>query len=307
MCTGIYIKTKDNKFIFARTLEFGAPLKWKQFSFDNLKGTFGKFIGTDKWYMIDGMNTHGLFVGTFFFPGNEKQYNNQDLPNKLNLYTSEINYYLLKTCSSINDVKNFVKDINIKLTIINNVNFSLHWMVCDTKGKSVIIEVLNGNVMIYENPLNVITNSPPFPHHLKFLEENYLSISKYTIPGSCYQGTGQGDPGNFYQLKEKAPKPGLPGDSTSPSRLIRAFFYVKSLIEPKNSNEGMESALRILHNFDIPIGSVIDKENNEIEVTEYTVAYSINDFKMKYAPYGYIMNNDTKSWEQTSQPVELCE
>ena len=31
----------------------------------------------------------------------------------------------------------------------------------------------------------------------------------------------------------------------------------------------MESALRILHNFDIPIGSVIDKENNEIEVTEY--------------------------------------
>ena len=98
--------------------------------------------------MIDGMNTHGLFVGTFSWK--RKQYNNQDLPNKLNLYTSEINY-LLKTCSSINDVKNFVKDINIKLTIINNVNFSLHWMVCDTKGKSVIIEVLNGNVMIYEN------------------------------------------------------------------------------------------------------------------------------------------------------------
>ena len=30
MCTGIFIKTKDGKFIFARTLEFGVYLKWKQ-------------------------------------------------------------------------------------------------------------------------------------------------------------------------------------------------------------------------------------------------------------------------------------
>ena len=43
MCTGIFIKTKDGKFIFARTLEFGVYLKWKQFCSLNIKGTIDTF------------------------------------------------------------------------------------------------------------------------------------------------------------------------------------------------------------------------------------------------------------------------
>ena len=53
----------------------------------------------------------------------------------------------------------------------------------------------------------------------------------------------------------------------------------------------MEAALRILHNFDIPYGSVEDKKTGKKEVTEYTVAYSLNDNKVKYAPYGYVQQN----------------
>ena len=307
MCTGIIIRTKDNKTIFSRTLEFGAPLEWKQFCFKKLKGTYGRFIGTKKWYMTDGVNKAGLFVGTFFFPCNEKEYNKKNIKGKVNLFTSEVNEYLLKECKSIDDVKEVSKKMNIKLTTIQNNSFSLHWIVCDKKGNSVVLEVLKGKLMVYENPVSVITNSPGFPKHLEFLN-NYLPVSKFTVPGSCYQGTGQGDPGNFYPLDGKAPVPGLPGDPTSPSRFIRAWFYVKSLPKPKNTKEGLEAALRIMHNFDIPLGSVIEK-NGEIEITEYTVAYSINDYKVKYAPYGYIQKsakNKNKNWIQTSKPVKLC-
>ena len=66
MCTGIIIRKKNNKIIFARTLEFGAPLEWKQFYFQKMKGTYGRFIGIKKWYITAGVNNSGLFAGTFF-------------------------------------------------------------------------------------------------------------------------------------------------------------------------------------------------------------------------------------------------
>ena len=82
MCTGIFIKTKDGKFIFARTLEFGVYLKWKQFCSLNIKGTIGHFQNSKQGFMTDGLNKNGLFVGTFFFPHNDNQYPKKEDPNK---------------------------------------------------------------------------------------------------------------------------------------------------------------------------------------------------------------------------------
>ena len=85
MCTGIFIKTKDGKFIFARTLEFGVYLKWKQFCSLNIKGTIGHFQNVKQGFMTDGLNSNGLFVGTFFFPHNDNQYPKKEDPNKIEL------------------------------------------------------------------------------------------------------------------------------------------------------------------------------------------------------------------------------
>jgi len=98
---------------------------------------------------------------------------------------------------------------------------------------------------------------------------------------------------------------GLPGDNTSQSRFIRAHFYNENIPIPKNSKIGMERLLRVLHNFDIPLGSVIDKKTNEKEITEYTVCYDINNFTMEYANYGYIRGKNG-AWHQTTTPVIKC-
>jgi len=118
--------------------------------------------------------------------------------------------------------------------------------------------------------------------------EKYNFLSKYNKPNSISQGTGA---------------LGMPGDSTSKSRFVRAHFFRQNMLTPKNSTECLEAILRILHNFDIPLGSVEDRKTKELEVTEYTVAYCLNDYCMKYAPYGYIKNDD--QWVQTDHPVEL--
>ncbi len=289
MCTGIFIKTKDGKFIFARTLEFGVYLKWKQFCSLNIKGTIGHFQNVKQGFMTDGLNSNGLFVGTFFFPHNDNQYPKKEDPNKINLETGDVNLYLLKNCKNVGEVITLVPRLHILETKLNGELFSLHWLVCDKSGLCIVLEMQNKELNIYRNPYNVITNSPDFPKQVKNVNK-YTFLSKYNKPHSLSEGSGA---------------LGIPGDSTSMSRFVRAHFFRENMVVPENSKTGMEAALRILHNFDIPYGSVEDKKTGKKEVTEYTVAYSLNDNKVKYAPYGYVIDKNNE-WKQSDNPVKKC-
>ena len=288
MCTGILIRSKNDKLIFARTLEFGIPFNWIQYCDNNIIATFGNLPGKKDYYMTDGLNRHGLLVATFFFPHNDSQYNKAALTNKINIYTGNLNEYLLNNCKNVSDVIDLLPQLNILETNIDNQLFSLHWAVIDNTGKFIVLENKNGITHYYQNDANVITNSPTFPEHIQELK-NFSYLSKYNKPNTLSQGTGA---------------LGLPGDSSSKSRFIRANFYQKNLPPPSNSKEGIKAILRIMHDFDIPLGSVVDRKTKQMEATQYTVAYSINDFYNKYANYGnkFIDN----SWKYTENPVKPC-
>ena len=288
MCTGILIKTKNNKYIFARTLEFGIPFDWVQYCSDYIIGTIGFLEDLKKGYMTDGLNKHGLFVGTFFFPHYNSQYNIKDIKSKINIETGEVNEFLLNKCRNVKDVLRILTKLNILETKIHNQLFSLHWAVIDKYGNSIVIEIKNGIPHYYNNTANVITNSPSFPYHLYELSK-YKDLSKYNLPNSLSEGTGA---------------LGLPGDSSSKSRFVRANFYQKNLPTPIDSQQGMKAILRIMHDFDIPLGSVVDRKTKQMEATQYTVAYSINDFYNEYAKYGNKFVNNR--WNYTDNPVKLC-
>ena len=289
MCTGIFLQTKNGKYIFSRTLEFGIPLKWIQFCSYKIKGTVGYFKNdTQNGFMTDGVNLNGLFVGTFFFPHYDNQYEKNERKSKINIGTGDVNLFLLNNCENVNDVINILHSLNILETKIDNTSFSLHWIVCDKTGKCIVIEVKNKKAVYYYNKHNIITNSPSFPRHIMELK-NYDFLSKYNKPDSISEGTGA---------------LGLPGDSTSQSRFVRADFFRKNMPTPENTRSGIDALLRIMHNFDIPLGSVVDPKNEEKEVTQYTVAYSLNNFYLKYADYGYISKDN--EWKATSNPVKKC-
>ena len=285
MCTGILIKTKNGKFIFGRTLEFGLNIVWKSIQTRHLKATIGNF-GKAGWYISDGLNKHGLFVATFFFPHNVSEYNTKNEPNMINLETLNLNQYLLKNYKNVSEVKNIANRMNIRMSVLGKQNFSTHWFVCDKRGNCIILEVKNKKLMVYKNKYGVLTNSPEFPEHVKQVKK-YSYLSPYTKPHSLSQGTGA---------------MGIPGDSSSQSRFIRSAFYRKNHPHPSNCKTGITSVLRVLHNFDIPLGSVEDKKTGAPEVTEYTVAYCLNNFSVKYAPYGYVQKN--KKWVSTDKPVK---
>lgn len=289
MCTGIFIKTKDGKYIFGRTLEFGVFLKWKQICNKDLVGTKGNFQGFKEWFMTDGLNKHGLFIGTFFFPHYDDQYAKKTDCDKINVETGYVNEFLLLNCKTVEDVKNMAPMLNIMETKLKDELFSLHWMVCDKNGNCIVLEVKQRHVRVYENPYHVITNSPTFPEQERHVKK-YDYLSKYNTTESMSQGSGA---------------LGMPGDSTSLSRFVRAHFFRKNMVVPENAKTGINAVLRILHNFDIPLGSVEEKATGAKEVTEYTVAYNLNTQNVKYAPYGYVLNKNG-DWKQTENPVKLC-
>ena len=263
-------------------MEFNIPFNWIQFNNYSIKGTIGKT--SDTKILVDGINKSGLCVGTFLFP-HYGEFSDHNIDNKINLFTSDVNKYLLENCNNVDDVINMMSKLNIKKITIDNIMLSVHWMACDTSGKCIVLEVKNKVLQYYNNTLYVITNSPTFPEQLKN-QKKYNYLSKYNKPDSISEGTGA---------------LGMPGDSSSKSRFVRAAFFVKNLVPAINIDQGLKRIITLLHNFDIPIGSVVNSKTNDQEVAQYTVAYSLNNFQIQYAPYGYIKKNN--EWYNTSKPV----
>ena len=92
----------------------------------------------------------------------------------------------------------------------------LHWLLCDRE-RAITLEPMADGLRIYENPVGVLTNEPPFDYHMYHLA-NYLNL------------TAQ-EPKNRFAPK-LAIQPysrgmgamGLPGDLSSASRFVRAAF-----------------------------------------------------------------------------------
>jgi len=294
MCTGLILKCQDGNVIFARTVEFAMTIKYNKFNTESIIGSYCVFPNSEKNFVLDGLNRSGLMVGAFLFSCKEEEYNTYSMTNKINIQTGDLTYYILNNYESVEDVLRDLNNFNVTLSEVGGTKFSLHWLLTDKSGQIFVLEVSNGELKAYKNDLGVITNYPDFPTMISF--HNKYNLSAKTAINSCYMGTGAGDPFDQKNLNPNAPIPGLPGDITSPSRFVRVSFFRNKTPMPENKNSGIKSAFSIMRNFDIPLGSVITNENNQLEITDYTVVYSVNDFESYYAPYGNTWDSKISKW-----------
>lgn len=301
-CTGITLKTKDNKQIQARTIEWGESVlksniiisprnyKYQAIMPDSKngyswKGHYG-FVGAslvDDSYIGEGVNEAGLSAGMFFFPhyGSLSKY----LPEKANESITDMNLvsWMLSNFSTVDEVRENINKIRIVPVMVfadGNVSPTAHWRVSDAKGNNIVIEIVNnGEVKIYDNKVGVLTNSPDFQWHITNLN-NYVHLR----PGSVatYDGNGQ----KLFSFGMGAGALGLPGDITPPSRFVRAFFYLSSTPTPEDGYKGVTQAFQILNNFDIPIGVEYQNKKDvpkELEsATQWTTAINQTDREFYY-------------------------
>lgn len=166
----------------------------------------------------DATNEFGLCIAALNFPGNAVYY--EPRPDKINIASYELIPWLLARYTNVDSVKQALRSINITNCAFNMQMqpTPLHWMIADRDSVIVLESTIEG-IKVYDNPVKVLTNNPPFPFHLYNLQ-NYLNLSAKQAENNFSKVLGL----KPYSLGMGGI--GLPGDLSSASRFVRAAFHL---------------------------------------------------------------------------------
>lgn len=273
-CTGIRLIATDGSAVYGRTMEWGAfdlnsrvaiVPRNHEFTGQTPDGLNGKswtarygvvaldMLGHD-WF-ADGMNEAGLAVGMFYHPGFAEypEYDPAEAADTIG--ATDVVAYLLTQFSTIDAVKAAMEEIRVAGVTESLVGVAdpAHWMVAEPSGRSIVIEYAGGAVRFFDNPLGVITNAPTYDWHMTNLR-NYLNLSAVALPTRAIAEM------NFAPLGAGSGMIGLPGDNTPPSRFVRAVAWTQTARPTPDSGETVYEALRILDNFNLPLGAAEGSE-----------------------------------------------
>ncbi len=301
-CTGIMLKTKDGKTVHGRTLEFGvevstsliavpvnyqfigrtnngAGLKYKS------KYTMTGLITFNDVNIADGINSAGLSCGAFYFP-TFAEYTPLTKENQSKaLSPVDFNNWILAQFATVDEVRKAIENEEVVIvpTVIEGWGSApppFHYVVYDKTGKSIVIEPIKGKLVVYDNPIGVMTNSPGFDWHMTNLRNyTYLkaeNVNSITINGVTIESLGQG-----------SGMRGIPGDFTPPSRFVRATAFVVTSLPVETTNEAIGEVFHILNNFDIPKGFSREVVDGMIyaDYTQLTCARDPHTLKYYYKTY----------------------
>jgi choloylglycine hydrolase len=293
-CTGIVLTARDGAFVRARTLEFAVDPQAQIIVVPRgfvRRGTTPDGANGLTWRvkyasiganalglpdLIDGLNEKGLSVGLFYFPGVARfmPYRPADADRTIAAY--ELGSWLLDNFASVKEIKQRLADVAVAATPLPAWGFAppVHYAATDASGESIVIEYVEGKLHVYDNPLGVVTNSPDFEWHKTNLG-NYMNLTPVNASRKRVAGVDLGPPSQGSGAR------GLPGDFTSPSRFVRAAFFVHSAPKADTSRAAVLQAFHTLNSFDIPKGSVSERAQREGEppALEYTMWTTAADLK----------------------------
>jgi choloylglycine hydrolase len=301
-CTGIMLKAKDNTVVYGRTMEWGAfdlnsrvAIVPRGYSFtgqtpDGFIGRQWKtkygFVAIDileKEIFGDAMNEKGLAIGAFYQPGFASYMKYDKAKAADTISAVDLGAYVLGNFATVDEVAGGIKKIRVVGLVLKEIGIEvpLHWMVVDKTGKSIVIEYLNGELQIFDNPLGVITNSPEYHWHMTNLR-NHVNLSAVAMPAMKLEDI------DFHPLGAGSGMIGLPGDYTPPSRFVRAVAWTQTARPTETSGETIYEVLRILDGFNLPLGSAegSGQANKLLEgmrsSTIWTSAWDLNEGILYY-------------------------
>ncbi len=208
----------------------------------------------------EATNEAGLSVAALNFPGNAVYM--PYVSNKINVASFEFIPYVLSKFRSVKDVRIALNNINLTETAFNEIYPSspLHWMISD-KEESITVEPTDAGVQIYDNPVGVLTNNPPFDYHMYHLS-NYLNLTREE-PVNRFSNQIDLTP-----YSRGMGSVGLPGDLSSSSRFIKASFTKMNALPGDSISQNISQFFHILASVEQQEGCV--KVGDKFEKTVYS-------------------------------------
>jgi len=289
MCTAITYSTKDHYFGRNLDLDYSyqetvtvTPRNYP-FSFrkmGELPGHYAMigmaYVADDYPLYYDGANERGLAIAGLNFPGNAVY--REEVPGKDNVSPFELIPWLLGQCATVAEARVLLQRINlVNLPFKETLPLSpLHWMIADQK-EAITVESVAEGLKIYENPVGVLSNNPPFDMQL-FNLNNYMGLSA-DAPVNHFSDRLKL---NTYCLGMGAL--GLPGDLSSMSRFVRAAFTRLNAVSGETEGESVSQFFHILGSVEQQRGCVRTGENR-YETTVYSSCCNLDKGIYYYTTY----------------------
>ncbi len=290
MCTAINFKTKDS--YFGRTLDLDCsygeqicvlprnfPMRLR--SVGEVKqhyaiiGMAAVVSGTPLFY--DAVNEHGLAMAGLNFPDNA-HYGN-DATGEHNIPQFELIPLILGSCKNLEEAREALEKISISAEGFSEKlpPTPQHWIISHGAG-SLAAEPMADGLHIYENPVGVMTNSPPLPYQL-FNLNNYRGLcrengkntfSEALLLSEYCQGLGA---------------LGLPGDVSSMSRFVRAAFNKENSVCDSDEESSVSQFFHILGSVQMCRGAC-RLPSGKYDISVYTSCMNTDRGIYYYKTYG---------------------
>ena len=208
----------------------------------------------------EATNEKGLSMAGLNFPGNAVYFPVEQ--GKENVAPFAFIPWVLGQCGDLQEVKKLLTRCNLaEIPYSKELPLSpLHWLISDTTG-SITVESVREGFKVYENPFDVLTNNPPFDYHRLHMND-YMALHN----GALQSRFRDAVPLHNYSLGMGAL--GLPGDYSSASRFVRAFFVKENSVRHRTESESVNQFFHIMQSVAMPMGCVWTKDG--FEYTRYT-------------------------------------
>lgn len=273
MCTAISFNA--NGHYFGRNLDFEYPFGEKititprnyPFKFKNgqeVKNHYaiiGMALPVDGYPLyFDGTNEKGLSMAGLNFPG-YACYNKPE-KDKDNIASFEVLPWVLCQCKDVDEAEKLLRNLNITDEAFNKElePSALHFIIADKK-RSITVEQIKSGLVIYKNPVGVLTNNPTFDIQL-FNLNSFMSLSNKE-PENTFS-----DKIDLKQYSRGMGAMGLPGDYSSMSRFVRACFVKFNSVCGESEAESVSQFFHILYSVYQQRGCV--KAQKDYVITHYT-------------------------------------
>lgn len=251
MCTAITYQTKD--FYFGRTLDYDfsygeeiviTPRNYI-FNFRDMEPARKNYAITGMAHVAgsyplyyDAVNEKGLGMAGLNFTENADY--KEAVQGKDNIATFEFIPWILRQCATVKEAEELIGRINITNTAFNdNLPVAkLHWIIAGRDG-AITVESMKEGINVYNNPVGVLTNNPPFMQQM-FQLNNYMHLSARDPQDNFAKEL----PLHIYSRGMGAI--GLPGDLSSQSRFVRAVFTKMNSVCGDSEPESVSQFFHIL-------------------------------------------------------------
>ena len=285
MCTAISIKANDH--YFGRNLDLhesyneavtimprNYPLFFRCTAMVKTHYAIIGMATLDQDYPLyyDAVNEHGLSIAALNFPDNASYLSTSD--SAVNIAPFEVIPWILCQCKTVTEATELLRNVRIVDIPYSDIypQTPLHWILSD-KDQSIVIEPVYDSLKIYDNPIGILTNNPPFPYHLENIR-HYVHLSNQESSHSFL---------NKKPVSNGTGAVGLPGDLTSVSRFVRAVFFKNSAVFGSCDRENIPQFFHLLQSVQQVQGAV--ENHGQLHYTVYSSCCNTDKGLYYYTSY----------------------